>query len=530
MIRITQFKVPTHLDAPEQIKKRIAAHLKITPADVLEYKPLRRSIDARRKNNLHYIYNVDVSVRGDENKIIQKLNDANVTIATERAPFSIPKAKRSVTPIVCGFGPAGLFCAHALAVAGLRPIVIERGKSVDARMEDIERFLKTRVLNTESNIQFGEGGAGTFSDGKLTTGISDVRLRYVLETFVRHGAPENILYDAKPHIGTDVLRGVIKSMREEILSLGGEIHFETKLTNIITKNDALTHIETECNGTIEKLACTHLVLAIGHSARDTFEMLYAQKLDMQQKPFSMGVRIEHKQHDINMAQYGTDALGAADYKLAVKTKDGRGVYTFCMCPGGHVIAAASETGGVVTNGMSYHARNAENANAALLCEVYPSDFESTHPLAGMYLQRKHEQLAFRFGGEDYSAPATLAGDFLNEKASTGTGSITPSYVPRVKWCDISACLPDYITKALREALPMLGRKLKGFDDADAVMTAIESRSSSPVRMVRNDKLQSNIAGLYPCGEGAGYAGGIMSAAADGLRVALALMGHENSDL
>ncbi len=530
MLRISQLKVPVEFDTPAYIQDKLARLLKLPASAILSYKPVKRAIDARKKNSLFYVYNLDVKINADETKVIRSCKSDNVTIAPSHTPFVIPQAKADTSPVVCGMGPAGLFCAYALAKSGLKPIVIERGKAVDARMADVEQFIKTRVLQPESNIQFGEGGAGTFSDGKLTTGTSNERLQFILETFVTHGAPESILYDAKPHIGTDILRTVIKNIRNEIIALGGTVYFETKLSKLCTAKGKLYAIEVECNGETRAIDCESLVLAIGHSARDTFELLYESNLALAQKQFSMGVRIEHKQHNINMAQYGTDALGAADYKLNVKTAGGRGVYTFCMCPGGHVIAAASEEGGVVTNGMSYHARDGENANAALLCDVYPSDFESKHPLAGMYLQRKYEQLAYKLGGESYDAPATLVADFLENKPSTGFGSVQPTYRPGVRWCNIAECLPSYVTSALREALPMLTRKLKGFDDGDAVMTAIESRSSSPIRILRDEGLEANIRGIFPCGEGAGYAGGIMSAAADGLRIAKQIFANCESSL
>ncbi len=519
MIRISQLKVPINLDTPAYIKNKIQKLLGLCLQDIICITPVRRSIDARKKSNLLYVYNFDVSVRADEEKVVARCANVNITIAPHNAQFSLGTIKADMPPVICGMGPAGLFCAYALALSGANPILIERGKSIDERVKDTQNFMCTGTLNPESNIQFGEGGAGTFSDGKLTTGTSNNRLGYILKTFVECGAPENILYDAKPHIGTDVLRNVIKNIRNKILEHGGQILFETKLTNIHITNNAITSITVIQHGAQRTIPCKKLILAIGHSARDTFELLHEKNLNLQQKQFSMGVRIEHNQHTINMAQYGTDALGAADYKLAVKTKSGRGVYTFCMCPGGHVIAAASEEGGVVTNGMSYHAREGENANAALLCDVYPSDFNSDHPLAGIYLQRKHEKLAYECGGKNYNAPASLVGDFLSNTSSEGSLTIQPTYEPNVTWCNVADCLPSYVADALREALPMLGRKLKGFDAPDAVLTGIESRSSSPVRIVRNASLQSNIIGIYPCGEGAGYAGGIMSAAADGLLVA-----------
>ncbi len=519
MIRISQLKVPVSLDNDTYVNGRIQKLLGVTSQEIIAVTPVRRAIDARKKNQLLYVYNFDVSVRADEQKVVKRCANPNVTIAPTTIAFHVPNVKSKLPPVICGMGPAGLFCAYALAQAGANPILLERGKAVDDRVADIEEFIRTRILNPESNIQFGEGGAGTFSDGKLTTGTSNNRLSYILKTFVECGAPKNILYDAKPHIGTDVLRNVIKTMRNKIIAFGGQIYFETKLIDIHTDNNNLTSVTVISNNEQRVIQCNRLVLAIGHSARDTFELIYKKGLNLQQKPFSMGVRIEHKQHTINMAQYGTDALGAADYKLAVKTKSGRGVYTFCMCPGGHVIAATSEEGGVVTNGMSYHAREGENANAALLCDVYPSDFTSDHPLAGMYLQRKHEQLAFRCGGQNYNAPATLVGDFLLNKDSSHEEDIKPSYRPNVSWSNIADCLPHYVTLALREAIPLFGKKLNGFDAPEAVLTAIESRSSSPVRILRDASLQSNIRGIYPCGEGAGYAGGIMSAAADGLLVA-----------
>ncbi len=523
MIRISQLKIPIDCDTPEYIQNKLVKLLGIEASLFLSYTPVKRAIDARKKNNLLYVYNIDVCIRGNEEKIVNRCADKNIAIAPVQEPLNIHAAKCTLSPVICGMGPAGLFCAYAMAKSGLNPIIIERGKDVDARTEDYDTFIKTRRLNPESNIQFGEGGAGTFSDGKLTTGTNSNNLRFILETFVAHGAPKSILYDAKPHIGTDILKGVIKSIRNEILSLGGQVYFKTKLTDLHIQNGKLTGITVVNSGTSRNIQCNQLVLAIGHSARDTFEMLYEKKLVMQQKPFSMGVRIEHKQHTINTVQYGTDALGAADYKLNVKTSDGRGVYTFCMCPGGQVIAATSEEGGVVTNGMSYHARSGENANAALLCDVRPSDFDSPHPLAGMYLQRKHEQLAYALGGKDYSAPATLVRDFMQNKPTQVQGDIKASYIPAVHWCNVAECLPVYIADALREALPLLSKKLKGFDDGNAVLTAIESRSSSPVRIVRSDKFEASIEGVYPCGEGAGYAGGIMSAASDGLKVALQII-------
>ncbi len=487
----------------EQLLKKIEKQARIQNP---KWRILRRAIDAR-KSPVYYHYTVE-AVTQDESFV-------------EQASLIIPRSRLKRRPVIVGCGPAGLFAAWVLAKAGAAPLLLERGRAVDQRRADIEQFHQSGVLDPNSNVQFGEGGAGTFSDGKLTTGIHDPLCRTVLETFAAHGAPADILIDAKAHIGTDRLQGVIRSMREEILALGGEIRFEEQMTDLLIEQGRIV-------GAVGKAVyqTDHLILAIGHSARDTFELLLNKGVPMQPKPFSIGARIEHPQALINHAQYGTDAryLPAADYKLSMHTAAGRGVYTFCMCPGGEVIAAASELGGVVTNGMSYHARAGANANSALLVGITPADYGAEHPLAGVYFQRALEQKAFALGGGNYHAPAQRLGDFLQKKPTTQFGAVSPSYRPRVTPCDLNALFPAYISDSMAEAIPYFDRRLNGFALEDAVLTGPESRSSSPVTVLRDrETLQSPIGGLYPCGEGAGYAGGIISAAVDGIRCALKIL-------
>jgi uncharacterized FAD-dependent dehydrogenase len=537
MLRLTEVKLPL-AHAEGEIKAAIVKRLGIDDDELIGHIVFKRGVDARKPNAILFTYTLDVTLRDEAAILARFKNDPHVSITPDTGYHFVAQAPQNLSsrPVVIGMGPAGLFAGLLLAQMGFRPLILERGKAVRERTKDTFGLWRQGLLNPESNVQFGEGGAGTFSDGKLYSQIKDPRYlgRKVLEEFVKAGAPEEILYVSHPHIGTFRLVGMVEKMRETIQSLGGEIRFESRVDDIEISDGKVTGVVLASG---ERIATDHLVLAVGHSARDTFEMIHRRGIYIEAKPFSIGLRIEHPQSLIDAARYGKNAgnplLGAADYKLVHHASNGRSVYSFCMCPGGTVVAAASEPGRVVTNGMSQYSRNERNANAGIVVGITPEDYPGD-VLAGVEFQRHWESRAYELGGKNYHAPGQLVGDFLAGKASTKFGEVQPSYTPGVHLCDLSTVLPDYAIAAIREALPAFAKQIKGFDLADAVLTGVETRTSAPIRIKRNDDdLQSiNTSGLYPSGEGAGYAGGILSAAVDGIRVAeavaLSMMRAKNS--
>ena len=529
MIRLTELSLPLDSD-PQALHSAIARRLQISAADLLHFTVFKRSYDARKKHsNITFVYVIDLAARDEAALLKRFAGDPNVCAAPDTSYHPVGHAPHSLRerPVIVGFGPCGLFAALLLAQMGFKPIVLERGPEVRRRTADTWALWRRRILTPESNVQFGEGGAGLFSDGKLYSQIKDPKFygRKVMHEFVRAGAPAQIMYVSKPHIGTFRLTGVVAAMREEVIALGGQVRFQSRVEDLLLENGSITGVVLASGETIHT---HHVVLAPGHSARDTFRMLQRRGVFIEAKPFSVGFRIEHPQSLIDRARLGRFAghpeLGAADYKLVHHASNGRAVYSFCMCPGGTVVAATSELQRVVTNGMSQYSRKERNANAGIVVGITPEADFPEGPLAGVELQERLESRAYDMGGSDYCAPGQLVGDFIRGQSSSGFGDVEPSYKPGVRLGDLRPSLPDYAIEAIREALPAFGRQIRGFDRDDAVLTGIETRTSSPVRITRNhETLQSlNVAGLYPAGEGAGYAGGILSAGVDGIRVAEAV--------
>jgi len=525
MLRIDNLSMPLNWDMP-LLTEAVLRKLRLPADQLISVSLAKKSVDARDKGDVHFVVSVDVKIR-NEDAWFKRMKPGTANRVSPPTPPVLAKPAFSRPPVVVGAGPAGLFAALTLAQAGANPILIERGRPVEKRTQDVAAMQKDGTLDPDSNVQFGEGGAGAFSDGKLTTGTKSPHIRHVLNTFVRHGAPEEILYLSKPHIGTDRLKGVVAGIREEIKRLGGTVLFDTKVTELIVRGQHVEGVIVLHGGEKREILTDSVLLAIGHSARDTMQSLFNQGVMMVQKPFAMGVRIEHPQALISHSQYGKawqhPALGAADYKLAVHTPDKRGCYTFCMCPGGEVIAAASQPGGLCVNGMSYHARDGRNANAALLVGVNPEDFGDDHPLAGFVWQRSIEQAAYRLGGSNFHAPVQRVEDLLNGRATNRLGDVIPTYQPGVTPADLRECLPGFIIEDLKYGIRGMDKQLRGFAHPDAVLTGVETRSSSPVRLNRDRTtcMAEGLDGLIPVGEGAGYAGGIMSAAVDGIVAALA---------
>ncbi len=532
MIRVSQIKMKTKhsmADLEEAVKKCL--HLR--DEDLISMEIEKKSLDARKKPTLFYVYSVAVEVK-NEKALLEKLNrkkkQANIqAITRKKYQISVSGANAlEHPPVIIGSGPAGLFCAYELAKQGFKPLLLERGTCVEDRVLDVEKFWETGILNPESNVQFGEGGAGTFSDGKLNTGVKDPlgRNREILETFVQFGAPESILYDGKPHIGTDILTKIVSGMREQIIAWGGEVRFKSKVTSIEMCTSNGKRVVTGVTVNNKDLISTQVaVLAIGNGARDTFEYLQQEKVPMEAKPFAIGVRIEHKQHLINESQYGIGYdtnLEPSPYKLTANLGTGRGVYSFCMCPGGYVVNASSEEGGLAVNGMSYSDRGSENANSAIVVTIKPDDYGTEHPLKGMELQREIEQKAYEIGGG--KVPVQLWGDYVENRASEALLSVIPQIKGEYILTNVRQILPSYIADSIADGMEVFGRKIKGFNANDVILSGVETRTSSPVKLPRNENFESEILGLYPCGEGAGYAGGITSAAMDGLKVFESIVG------
>lgn len=516
---LTELKVKVGYNETD-IFQAIQNKYKIFKNEIESYEIVKESLDSRKKPNIFYCLNIAIQVKNTAKKKVSKLNDILVNhngICVEKINFD---AKR---PVVVGFGPAGMFVGLTLALAGLKPIILEQGKSVLDRQKDVDEFWKNRKLNKYSNIQFGEGGAGTFSDGKLASNVSNSYTKACINEFILNGASSEIFYSFAPHIGSDKLKSVVKNIREKIKSLGGEIFFNTKFEDFEVENGVISSVKAVNveNNEILKFETNSLVLAVGHSAVETYKLLNSKRLNLRQKPFAMGVRIEQNQNDINLSQYGIldKKLPNANYKLVEHLENGRSVFTFCMCPGGYVVASSSEENTVVTNGMSKYARDGENANSAVLVNVEPSDFGSSDALAGVEFQHKYEKLAFELGGRNYSAPAQKVKDFLagNADVDEELGNVKPTYLPNVKFADLSKCLPDFVSESLRLALPRFNKKISSFALDDNLLIGIESRSSAPVQIVRDENFMTEIAGLFVCGEGAGYAGGITSSSADGVK-------------
>lgn len=519
MIRIHQIKLPiTHTQ--EDLKKKIGKILRISVSEIREVKIVKQSIDARKKPQIFYTYTVDAAITG-EKKILQKVKSNQIMPSPSKAYRfnAVGEKEMRFRPIIVGSGPAGLFCAYMLSVHGYRPILLERGASVDERIKDVESFWKSGKLNINSNVQFGEGGAGTFSDGKLNTLVKDSfgRNQKVLEIFAKHGAPEDICYTNKAHIGTDILTDVVKQMRQSIISHGGEVRFHSQVTDICVEDNKITHLIINRE---EKIPCEVVVLAIGHSARDTFEMLNKRKVPMEAKSFAVGVRVEHLQSMINLSQYGMEKnslLSAASYKVAEQLDNGRGVYSFCMCPGGYVVNASSEEKRLAVNGMSYHSRSGKNANSAIIVTVTPEDYGGTDALSGVDFQRKLEEKAYNLA--EGKIPVQRYEDFCKNQISSQFGKVTPSMKGNYAFANVRSIFPEEISQSIEDGIKKFNNKIRGFSQEDTLLSGVESRTSSPVRIKRGEGLMSEIAGLYPCGEGAGYAGGITSAGMDGLKVA-----------